>query len=392
MNEVAYMGQSAIAKPLPFFYVMVVWGTKYVDMFLELALPCFLSAGNLPALTNRAESKFLILTTPKDRSQIVNSPNFAHLAQLIEPVFVDSPWIAQNIPYHLKAARGHRVAAEIAAQADGYCVFLCPDCMVSDGSFGFLERMARQGKHAVLTPGLRLVQETVYEELRDAGRIRRDVPLTFTGRELVAFGLRHLHPEVQRYNWENPHFAMHPHMCTWNVPGETGLLIRAFHMHPMLVSLRGATDFPSLEESTIDGEFLGHNISDWEQVHVETDSDNLLIFSLTGGDERFTPLEQNSPDVERIRAMAYSPLVNPLHRAYFTRAIKLHAGELNDTWANLEKSTAPLVYSVLTFIPGNLSYLRQVRARELFAELTTRVKWRLARTVKDLLSHTTRSH
>ncbi len=384
MNDSAHMGQPSVDTALPFFYVMVVWGESYVDMFLDIALPTFMSPGNLPALSNLKESRFLILTTPADRVRIEAAPIFKKLCMVIEPVFVDSPWMGQNIPYHLKAARGHRAAAEIAAQGDGYCVYLCPDCLISDGSFRHLEQMARAGKQAVMTPGLRLIQESVYEELKQTGKLDGDGPLTFSGRELVEFGMRHLHLEVQRYNWEHPQFTVHPHMCTWNVPGDTGLLIRAFHLHPMLVSMRGAKDFPSLEVSTIDGDFLGYSVTDWEQIHVETDSDNLLIFSLTGRDERFAALTPNAPNIANIQGMAYSPLVNPLHRLFFTRAIKLHSGELGSSWSAVEKKTAPLVYPILQLDLADKVHLRRVPWRNLVSELKNRVPQRAARMIQEL--------
>src|SRR4051812_35975930 len=99
------MQPPATERIFPFYYVVVVWGAAYVDMFLRLALPTFLSPGNLPALENLRESRFLIMTTPADRAQIEDTAIFKMLAAVIEPVFVDSPWITQEIPYHLKAAR-----------------------------------------------------------------------------------------------------------------------------------------------------------------------------------------------------------------------------------------------------------------------------------------------
>ncbi len=376
-----------------FFFVVAVWGQKYVDMFLGLALPTFLSPGNLPALTDPGRSRFLILTTPQDQARIEASAVFRMLRTVVEPLFVESPWIEQSTPYHLKAARCHRAAAELAASENGYCVYLCPDCLLSDGSIRHLEKMARAGKQAVMTPGLRLVSESVTEELERSGRLTESVPLMFSGRELVGFAMRHLHLEVQRYNWDHPQFAEHPHMCTWKVPGDAGLLVRAFHLHPMMVSLAGAPDFTTLEFSTIDGDFLGRNVIDWERIHIETDSDNLAIFSLTGRDERFAPLQAHTADVLSIQEMAYSPVVNPLHRWFFTKAIKLHDGDLGENWWTVEKQTASLVYPILQFAPESPAYLHRVPWRNLFSELRSRVPRRAARAMRRILpSHHASNH
>lgn len=383
----------ADAAPAPaFHYIMVVWGDHYVDMLLDLALPTFLAPGNLPALSNLAESQFLIFTTPRDRARIEASLVFAHLQRLIEVKFLPSPWIDGEMSYHLKAAEGHRIGTEIAAKTRGYCIYLCPDCVISEGSLRYLEQMARSGKRAVMTPGLRLVTETVYPVLTAHSADAGTHYLSLTGRKLVELGVGHLHPEVQRYNWLHPQFSHHPVMCTWNVPGDRGLLVRAFHLHPILVSTDVMKDFASLDRSTIDGDFLGSNLSDWDGIHVETDSDNFLIFSLTSRQERiWTPVDAK-PDLKKLAELAYSFAVNPLHRYYFTKGIKLHTGDLDERWARVEHETGKLVYPVLAEIPklepapaASDQLLAEAPLGRLLREFGKRAKRRASRSLTKVL-------
>lgn len=370
---------------MPFYYVMVVWGESYVGMLLDLALPTFLAPHNLPALSNLNESRFVFVTTPADRLRIEASPIFHKLRDVIEPVFIEPEWMSDDTPYYLKAARGHRMGAEAAAAAEGYCIYLCPDCLISDGSFLRLETLARAGKEAVMTTGLRLVTETVYEELRVGNRLAPGRPLVFTGRELAGFGLRHLHPEVQRYYWDHPHFTLHPQLCIWPVPGEEGVVIRAFHLHPIMVSMKGVGDLGTLDISTIDGDFLGNHVTDWDRIHVETDSDNFLIFSLTGAQERLAPPYPNRPDVREIGKMAYNSTVNPLHRSYFPKAIRLHAGEVTPKWAEVEAESGGVVYPVLNCSPLNAPVpLIEAPLGALVNELGKRIRRRAARTLRRL--------
>lgn len=369
-----------VKETLPFYYVIVVWGDRYVDMLLELAIPTFLSPRNLPGLSNLKESRFLILATPADRARIENAPIFEKLRAVIEPVFIDLHADAGNGTQQLKAAYAHRVAAEIAARNDAFCIYLCPDCLLSDGSLSFLESVARNGKKAVLVPGLRLVRESVYAELRERGVLKPGIPMTFSSRELVEFGLRHLHREIERYNWDHPEFALYPHLCTWTIPGEHGLLIRAFHLHPIMIAMKGAEEFSSLEYSTIDGEFIGYNVTDWDLIQVETDSDNLAIFSLNDMHDRIEVAPRVSSRIDRLRAIATSGIVTPLHRYYFSKAIKMHCDDLNEKWALVEKQSGHIMYEILKFAPVDpQSYLPYVRARSLVAELQRRLKRRLAR-------------
>jgi hypothetical protein len=153
------------------------------------------------------------------------------------------------------------------------------------------------------------------------------------------------------------------------------LLLRAFHLHPIMVSMQGKRDLSSLDSNTIDGDFLGYNIGDWEKIHVEQDSDNIVMFSLTGKDERRLPLVPNVASIEKVGAVAYGQSVNPLHRYFFTKAIKLHSGDLNDNWQKKEEQTAYLVYRILRqdrFMAG--SYLWTFSVSEILRHLMMRAR------------------
>ena len=365
---------------------MVVWGEKYVDMLLDVALPCLLASGNLPALNNLSESRFLIMTTPSDAERIAASPVFKLLGTIVRAEFVDAPWIEGDLTFYLKASRGHQEAARIAAEHGAYCVYLVPDILMSNGALQFLVKMARSGKQAVMVPGIRVVRESILREVRSTYPSDSQGALNFSSRTLVDLGLRHIHISDQRYNWEHPHFSKSPVICTWNIPGEHGLLVRAFHLHPILMRINDANSIKLLDSNTIDDEFVGLNFGNWDSIHIETDSDNIVLFSLTDRDSRIEPLQPNAASVEKLRAVAYSHLSNPLHRYYFTKGIKLHSKELNEKWAQVEKETGLLAYSALC-VPGTgtpmirhasefLPYIKgDALTRELLMRIAKRLIW-----------------
>lgn len=360
---------------LPFYYVMVVWGEKYVDSLLKVTLPCLMAPRNLPALSNLEESRFLIITTPEDALKIADAPIFSSLRDTIATQILTPRWLDDDLPYHLKAARGHMMAAELAVENVAFCVYLAPDFILSDGALLHLEWLARQGKEAVMIPGIRLIRESLLQELAQRSLFKPGSPISLSSRALVEMALVHVHEEDQRYNWDHPCFSHVPVVCTWNVENEKGLMIRAFHLHPILVSMQGARDLSSLASNTIDGDFLGYNIGDWDKIHVEQDSDNIAMFSLTGKDERRLPLIPNTASVERVGALAYGVSVNPLHRYFFTKAIKLHCADLNDNWRHVEEKTARLVYRILRedrFLAG--SYLWTVPIPTILWHLALRIR------------------
>jgi hypothetical protein len=367
---------------------MVVWGSEYVDMLLNVALPCLLAPGNLPGVTNINESRFLIITTSQDRNHIESSRVFNALKDLIHTEFIEPSWIEESIPYWLKAARGHQLAAKIAAEHAAYCVYLAPDFLLADGGLRRLVDLAAAGKTAVLVPGIRVTTETVVPEVQSAYASDSRQVMSIAPRALVQLCLRHIHPENQRYNWGHPHFSGCPVVCTWNVEGENGLLVRAFHLHPLLVRMSNPESLALLDSNTIDGEFLGFNCPDWDAIHVETDSDNIALFSLTGQHDRIQPEMANEASVELLRSLAFSAVVNPLHRYYFTKAIKLHSGNLNDKWLLLERQTGYIAYQVLSnlsYVPGPLAaqnpsdLLRYIPAMLMLREAIRRIGRKIVR-------------
>src|SRR5881227_3035589 len=75
----------------PFYFIIVLWGERFRNYFLDLCLPTLLSPGNLPALRTRARSKFLICTRPEDWAVLQNTPVFQLLQQYVEPVYIEIP-------------------------------------------------------------------------------------------------------------------------------------------------------------------------------------------------------------------------------------------------------------------------------------------------------------
>ncbi len=377
--------------PLPFYYVVVVWGEKYVDLFLNVALPCLLAPGNLPGLPNLRESRFLVVTTRRDWERIVGSPVFQTLRKLVEPAFIALPSTEDKTSHYFKAAKGHQAAARLALENNAFCVYLGPDFLLSDGALRSLVQLASSGKQAVLVPGMRVSSETILAELSKiySAQTNNDV-LSFAPRTLVDLCLPRIHPENQRYNWDHPYFSQSPVLCTWSVPGEQGLLVRAFHLHPLLVKINKSESLALLDTNTIDDEFLGFNFSNWQVIHVETDSDNIVLFSLTEDGERHEALIRNSAGIQKLRDMAYSPRCNPLHRYFFTKAIKLHTGALNKTWSRIEDETGFLAYQVLKYDPTTAAYLRHVGGRLLLREVINRVRKRAVRLLSGIGKTTTR--
>jgi hypothetical protein len=152
---------------------------------------------------------------------------------------------------------------------------------------------------------------------------------------------------MKRYFWTSDNFSTRPFVCYWDAPG--GWLCRNFHLHPLMFDFSRTAETAILERDTIDGEFLGETVGVWDDIHVIQDSDELLVLTLTPDDVFYSPDGGEPASAALIRRTAYEDgIVNPLHGWFFTKAIKIHTGGVDDTWRALEEETGRLTFQALS--------------------------------------------
>lgn len=273
----------------PFYFVTVVWGARFRRYFLDFCLPSLLSANNLPALDKTRGSKFLICTTLEDWSAMKLTAIFGTLTGYVEPLFIEIPPAPPGVWGCEHMGIGHKKALDMAFRDKAYGVFLAPDCIISDGSIAALERHASTGKRIVLVSALRFGEEPLFANLVSLGIVGRGQhlsssgePLTVTGRQLVAAGIRSFHSETVRYGWESRCFSDHPEACWWPVPDEDGVVVHTTSWGPLLMDYATLErhDTWALEHWTLDGDYLYRNFgAALENAHVVTDSDEIMQVS-----------------------------------------------------------------------------------------------------------------
>lgn len=318
---------------LKFNFIYVVWGDAYIDVMVRVALPTMLFKNNLPALAARHSCKVVFFIRANEEAKIRAAPSVMDLAAVVELEFhhID-PDTAPNM--YMAMSEAHHRAALAAISEGALLVIGCPDAVYSDGTFTALGNYAEQGKVAVMCPGPRLVQETALPVLAEIASRK-----SISGRELVALTLDHIHPESARHFVDSPDFCTFPTFCMWPL-GSKGMLIRSFHLHPMMIDLSHLNSLDALKEQTIDGALLGRALNDWTNVHIETDTDNIAFCTLAPRSVSNFESRHEPFDIELVRTSAHSRVVNELHRHFFTKSLKLHTGDLDHSWEELEQSTA----------------------------------------------------
>ncbi len=336
-------------QKLALYFMVVVWGDDYVDMLLRIGLRCFLSPKNIPNLTNLRYSKFIFVTSKQDYTKISQSLIFKKLESYIEPLFIELGGEDESNVY-CRMTLGYEKATELACKDNAYAIYLIPDCIVSDGTFKSLEKYASEGRDVVLVPGPRIIKEK-FIDFVNSMHLAEDEPLVFPPRTLVEIGLPMLHSEFKNYNIVENGFTKTPHMVSWSIPNECGLLVRAFHWHPIMVNCQARKEAITFNKfDTIDGSFIKRNFLNLNQFLWEQDSDNMILYSMTQEQDRVEDgLVWNEDEkCKAVKNISQSNLVNELHKIHFYNTYKLHAGELNDNWIKAERVSLQLVNVVFT--------------------------------------------
>jgi hypothetical protein len=226
----------------PFYFIVVLWGERFRDYFLDLCLPTLLSPGNLPALSARQRSRFLVCTRPEDWAAMQVSPIFRLLEKFVDPLFFEIP-----APPPGTAACVHKGNWGPARVRDGYDAraypfVLQPDTIFSDGMIARLQELASQGVELALVPTLRFAEEPLFDHLRQFGispRGRKGIaePIVLSSRQLVHMALASLHSETKTYEWDAPYFHATPSAAWWKVPGEDGIVVHCMSWHPCFSTL-----------------------------------------------------------------------------------------------------------------------------------------------------------
>jgi len=184
-----------------------------------------------------------------------------------------------------------------------------------------------------------------------------------------------LHPEMFRYCWDSEDFSSFPSTCWWRVESD-GFLIRGFHLHPLIVDFSRIGPIDVMQSDTSDGDFIGQAIGIWSDIHIEQDSDNLGIYSITPDDALYSAPTNAPGSVDALRSAAYAPNVTPFHRYMFSYAIKLHVHDIDERWLQLEEETGLLLHLALQpMIPAETEQVKRGGfARLVSAIFGTRVK------------------
>jgi hypothetical protein len=367
----------------PFYFIVVLWGKRFRDYFLDLCLPTLLSSRNLPALKTRQRSRFLFCTRPEDWAEIKGSAVFQPLEHYVDPVYIEIPPCPPGVSSCVHMGIGHRRGCELAYEAKAYPFVLTPDCIFGDGTIARLQELALGGVQLALVPALRFAEEPLFEQLQQTGisphgAVGRAAPITISNRDLARMALASLHSETKTYEWDAPYFHRLPSAVWWRVPGEDGILVHCLSWAPLLFDFTAVPEHDTsvFDEWTFDGDYIYNNLGDIKRIHLVLDSDEIFIAS-------WAPLSDKPYDLkprqllktrllgsflkkQRFNAAFYSDVFDPLKREVFFEPARWHSKPLNESWACVEtRALMTLLSCVFPPLGARKVLLKLIRNRQL---------------------------
>lgn len=315
-------------RALTFDVVTVVWGPEYRQLFLDVCVPSQLTPGNLGALP--AGSRYRVFTSREDVDALESSAILQQVNERIPVDIVAIPEVsASSRSRFTRQNVCHRRALTDARESRAGLMLVCPDHCISEGTFAAALRRHKAGSRAVVCTGIRVNREAFIAALHQRGGVRGVPP-----RELVSLALDHLHPFTRAHMVDGERTARRPTGVYWNVPGE-GILARYFYLTPLLVDpLRRDV----LLEGTIDGHYVRHACPVREQVHVVSDSDELVIFEMSHVDASVA--DSVPGGVSLWRAATMIGRCDSHQESYWSQPIRLHVRDIGAMWSPVEEHSA----------------------------------------------------
>lgn len=334
---------------------MAVWGDSYIKAFIDVSLPSQLSEGNLGQLKGRSDCRYHIFTTEEGREKIESSEPFQDLKKILPVDFFQLGDSFSENKYY-KWAQCNKITILEANRLNAAVIFFNPDAIYSDGMFKILIDAMQQGKRVVVCSGVRLMKESFLKNLAQHRKEfqKGKTDLTLPPRILTSFALKHLHPISESLFWEQEMISTWPSNLYWRLDDET-LLIRAFHLHPILIWPEKKNVLP---HTTIDDVYLGKVCPSRDKWKIITDSDEFAAFEMSSESEA-PMIYTDKKDLEKVALWAFT-VTKPYHWKFFQTPIFLHSKDKNSSWALKIQACNDEVDKILRFLnhPPLKAYLR----------------------------------
>jgi hypothetical protein len=153
--------------------------------------------------------------------------------------------------------------------------------------------------------------------------------------------MQHLHPETQSLIWGATPSNNWPSLLIWK-NRDDGLLIRPYHLHPLLVRPERHDVVPRV---SIDADYVERVCPRAADEYIVTDSDDILGFELSRESGRAEQLAPTPSSVEKIATWAVTG-ANSRHHQFVQKKVRLHARDLCEGWRQTERASDDVLAAI----------------------------------------------
>lgn len=326
-------------RGLKTLFTTAVWGADYVERFLKYSLRTQLSAGNLGHFDRN--SLYLLITDAESIKYISSSPIFEKLASLVSTEFVDiERFRTGNLDKYSLLTVCQNYALERATDFNAL-FFGYGDALWADGSYRAAAQRLKSGFHAVFSFGYPVLDKPFKAAVQSRSRSDGAPEVSIAPRDFAQLVYNHLHPMAHANRWDNRWMSHCPSYVVWDVPDQ-GLLLRAFHMHPVALQVqKEAPYFFAPFRSTLDEEFVARLNRTNPRIYVSPSSDEIGVCSLAEATDltyRMNPIRPVNLNDLASFAEAHAGMV---HRRLFSRSTRLVTADVDESkWQPVEAEAA----------------------------------------------------
>jgi hypothetical protein len=289
----AYISQQGEGER--FVFSAVVWGSDYIDNFMQYTVRTMLAPGNLPSL-NEKNKYFSIVTTPAGAERIRQSTVYSHLELhitvefFIFPETLTKPFNSSRPTtdfYRLYGALDH-TSIHFARALKAHIFFIVVDGLLSNNSISSLRKYLDSGYDICANASIVSDREFLLPEM--SKRYEDKDVIDISARELANIGFTHRHHYISQrlVVAENKDFDKYPRELYF--PTQDGLIVHALYQHPLVISARAICEDIDFDYYVVDANLMGKILDAPEKfprLKVITDSDDVYVANYAPAGRKF---------------------------------------------------------------------------------------------------------
>ena len=180
------------AQKIDIYFSVALWGEEFVRTFLDHCLPTQLAPQNLPAAAEKLSAVYRIFTTPEDIELFEDHWAVRRLHEVLptEIIPVDIP---AKLSIHEMVSDYHHVIVREARDKARWLIFLTPDLVWADGSFGNMAAILKEKDPDILVMAtLRTDADRMMPEIERLVEANPESPIIIPPRRLVSLSISNL--------------------------------------------------------------------------------------------------------------------------------------------------------------------------------------------------------